>query len=171
MLSTRILSPERVARTLDRLAHEVVERNRGGEDMVVVGILRRGADLAEALAGQIAQIVGHDIPCYGLDVRPYRDDGDTVPPPGRDGRIHVADRHVLLVDDVLHTGRTARAALDAIVHHGRPRSIQLAVLVDRGGREYPIEATYFGRVLPAKPGERIVVANAAGGFAIDRRHA
>jgi len=156
---TLILSPERVERTIRRLAYEVVERNRGSEHLMLFGIYRRGPVVAQALADAIEAIDGQAVPVHGLDVGPYRDDrersGKTMPSPDED--IDVTDRAVILVDDVLFTGRTARAALDAIVHYGRPRSIQLVVLIDRGHREYPIQPDYVGRTIPTKHKERVVV--------------
>lgn len=154
-----ILSPERVQRTIRRLAYEVVERNRGSAHLTLFGIRRRGPVVAQALADAIEAIDGQVVPVHGLDVGPFRDDRQRFPetplPPDED--IDVTDRAVILVDDVLFTGRTARAALDAIVHYGRPRSIQLVVLIDRGHREYPIQPDYVGRTLPTKHKERVVV--------------
>ena len=159
MAKTLIMSPERVQRTLRRLAYEVVERNRGAERLEIVGIRRRGAALAEALAGEIAAIEGHRFDVHVLDVEPYRDDRDPAQEVEDRSQIHgeIDGRNVLLVDDVLFTGRTARAALDALVTYGRPGSIQLVVLVDRGHREYPIQPDYLGRFIQTKHKERIVV--------------
>ncbi len=161
------MSPERVQRTLSRLAYEIVERNRGAERLEVFGIRRRGAMLAEALAAQIEAVDGRPLAVHALDVQPYRDDRDrTQPLPNPAAPLaDVTDRAVILVDDVLFTGRTARAALDAIVRYGRPRSIQLVVLIDRGHREYPIQPDYVGRALPTKHKERVVV-EAGEGFAV-----
>jgi len=159
MGKTLVLSPERVRRTITRLAYEVVERHRGAEELVVVGIRRRGVALAEAVADEIGQIEGRTLPVSELDTTPYRDDlsGGEAPEEQSVMRAEIAGRDVLLVDDVLFTGRTARAALDALVQHGRPRTIQLAILVDRGHREYPIRPDYVGRSLQTKPRERVVV--------------
>ena len=157
---TLIMPPERVQRTLRRLAYEVVERNRGAEALEIFGIVRRGAALAEALAREIEATGAASVPVYPLDPRPYRDDRDRTTPTDapEDLGADVTDRAVVLVDDVLFTGRTVRAALDAIVHYGRPRSIQLVVLIDRGHhREYPIQPDYIGRRLPTKHKERVVV--------------
>ncbi len=154
-----LMSAERVQRTINRLACEIVERNRGGANLVVVGMRTRGAALAEALAAEIARQEGAPVPLGRLNVEPFRDDRDAperaidpaeAPPP-------IADRDVILVDDVLFTGRTVRAALDALVRFGRPRSIQLAVLVDRGHREYPVQPNYVGRLVQTKYRERVVV--------------
>lgn len=164
-----IMSPERVRRTLVRLACEVVERNRGVERLVVLGIRDRGVMVAERLAGEIRGISGQDVKVFGLDVRPFRDDvqrvaaSDASSPVGVE--LDVTGYDVLLVDDVLFTGRTARAALDAVVRLGRPRSIQFVVLVDRGHREYPIQPDYVGRLIQTKHRERVEVAT-DGTFAV-----
>lgn len=164
-----IMSPERVRRILVRLACEVVERNRGVERLVVLGIRDRGVMVAERLAGEIRGISGQDVKVFGLDVRPFRDDvervaaSDASSPVGVE--LDVTGYDVLLVDDVLFTGRTARAALDAVVRLGRPRSIQFVVLVDRGHREYPIQPDYVGRLIQTKHRERVEVAT-DGTFAV-----
>lgn len=158
MPRTALLSPERVRRTLTRLAYEIVERNRGGESLEVFGIIHRGVTLAETLAELIGEIEDLVVPVYPLDVTPFRDDrGDTPLPEPLDPRPNVQGRNVVLVDDVLFTGRTARAAMDAVLYYGRPASIQLAVLVDRGHREYPIQPDFVGRVIPTKHRERVAV--------------
>ena len=159
MATTSIMTTEQVRRTLRRLAYEVVERNRGAENLAIVGIRQRGTALARALAGDVSAITGRAFQVGMLDVARYRDDreGGALPEDRSDIQEDVTDRDVVLVDDVLFTGRTARAALDAIVRYGRPRSIQLAVLVDRGHREYPIQADYIGRAIPTKHRERVVV--------------
>lgn len=160
MAKTLLYSAERVARTLNRLAYEVIERNRGAKTLAICGIRRRGVTLAQALARRISEIEALQLPVNELDVTPYRDDRDarTETQDQSTFPVSVQDRDVILVDDVLFTGRTARAALDAIVHYGRPRSIQLAVLIDRGHREYPIQPDYVGRLIPTKHRERVVVA-------------
>jgi pyrimidine operon attenuation protein/uracil phosphoribosyltransferase len=166
MSRTLVLPASRIRRTLRRLAYEVVERNRGADTLVLFGILESGAPLADTLAHEIRQIAGADadaLVAHPLDVTPFRDDVDASPPPavpGDDvpgGDVDVTDRDVLLIDDVLFTGRTARAAIDAVVSLGRPRSIQLVVLVDRGHREYPIQPDYVGRLMQTKHRERVVV--------------
>ncbi len=153
------MSPERVERMLSRMAYEVVERNRGAADLEIFGILKSGAVVAEALARHIGAIEAHPFTVHALDVQAFRDDRDRSAPARApsNGAVDVTDRAVILVDDVLFTGRTARAALDAIIRYGRPRSIQLAVLIDRGHREYPIQPDYVGRALPTKHKERVVV--------------
>jgi pyrimidine operon attenuation protein/uracil phosphoribosyltransferase len=158
MPRTALLSPERVRRTLTRLAYEVVERNRGSETLEVFGIRTRGVALAETLARIIGEAGGRDVPVYALDVTPFRDDLPNAPDPKPlDPQPEVAGRDVVLVDDVLFTGRTARAAIDAVLAYGRPASIQLAVLIDRGHREYPIQPDFVGRVIPTKHRERVTV--------------
>lgn len=167
MPRTLIMESEQVERTLRRLAFEVIERNRGAGNLAVVGIRRRGSALAEALARQIANVDGTDLPVSRLDVAPYRDDRDRDAGDEDRSTIHGSfdARDVLLIDDVLFTGRTARAALDAVVRYGRPRSIQLIVLIDRGHREYPIQPDYVGRLLQTKHRERVVV-EVEGGFRV-----
>ncbi len=158
MPRTVLMTPERVRRTLARLAAEVVERNRGAERLLVFGLRRRGVGLAEALAAAVAETTGMDVEVVPLDVSSFRDDRpDMRPEPLADDAPDATDRDVLLVDDVLFTGRTARAALDAVLQHGRPRTIRLAVLVDRGGREVPVQPDFVGRTVPTKAAERIVV--------------
>ncbi len=158
-MRTLIMGKERLQRTLARLAHEVVERNRGASELVVFGIARKGIPVAEALAQHIRDIEGLDVRAHALDVRPFRDDRESSEAaqttPSR--AVEVTGQHVLLADDVLFSGRTARAALDAIVRYGRPASIQLVVLVDRGHREVPIQADYVGRTIPTKHRECVVV--------------
>ncbi|NBB74215.1 MAG: bifunctional pyr operon transcriptional regulator/uracil phosphoribosyltransferase PyrR [Bacteroidetes bacterium] len=155
---TLIMSPERVQRTLRRLAYEIVEHNRGAQRVELFGILQSGLPLAEALAREIGRIEDADLTAHGLNVMPFRDDRDTEASASAEAPVDVTDRDVILVDDVLFTGRTARAALDAVVQFGRPRSIQLVVLIDRGHREYPIQPDYVGRQLQTKHREQVTVA-------------
>jgi pyrimidine operon attenuation protein/uracil phosphoribosyltransferase len=158
-----VLDGDRIGRTLARIAHEIVERTRGMEELALVGIRRRGVPLARRLAGQIAQITGVDIPVGALDITLYRDDLmrhtlDTQPVVGStDIKFSIDDRRILLVDDVLYTGRTIRAALDALLEFGRPKTIQLVVLVDRGHRELPIKADYVGKNLPTSLSQSVQV--------------
>lgn len=161
------MAPERVRRMLTRIAYEIVERNRGSSSIEIVGIRRRGGAVAEALAEEISAIEGRALDVQELDVSPYRDDVDPAVDVKDESSIDrdVTDRDVVLVDDVLFTGRTARAALDALVQYGRPKSIQLAILVDRGHREYPIHADYLGQSLQTKHKERVIV-DVDGDFAI-----
>jgi pyrimidine operon attenuation protein / uracil phosphoribosyltransferase len=157
---TRVMGAEDVRRALTRISHEIVEHNRGTDDLVIVGIRTRGAPLGERIASSIASFEDAHIPSGALDVTLYRDDvairgprslESTTVPADVDGRV------VVLVDDVLYTGRTIRAAFDAILDLGRPRAIRLAVLVDRGHRELPVRADYVGKNLPTSSGEVVKV--------------
>ncbi|HEY6489769.1 MAG: bifunctional pyr operon transcriptional regulator/uracil phosphoribosyltransferase PyrR [Terracidiphilus sp.] len=157
----RLMSASEVERTLVRLAHQIVEKSNGSEDLALVGIKRRGVPLAQRLAHLISSIEKRPVDTGVLDIQFYRDDLSTadirpVVTPGAIG-FDVAGRDVILCDDVLYTGRTIRAALDALFDHGRPRRVQLAVLIDRGHRELPIEATYVGKVVPTSSREIIEV--------------
>jgi len=144
-----LMSASEIERTLVRLAHEIVEKNNGVENLVLIGIRRRGVPLAERLGELIGQIERTKIPIGSLDITFYRDDLSVVAPKPvvRKGElgVDVGDKDVILVDDVLYTGRTTRAAMDALFDHGRPRRVQLCVLIDRGHRELPIEAVFVGR--------------------------
>lgn len=157
----RLMSASEIERTLVRLAHEIVEKSNGSKDLALVGIKRRGVPLAERLGNLISAIEKRKIDIGTLDIQFYRDDLTTagvrpVVTPGAIG-INIEGRDVVLCDDVLYTGRTARAALDALFDHGRPRRVQLAVLIDRGHRELPIEATYIGKHVPTSRREIIEV--------------
>ena len=157
----RLMSASEIERTLVRLAHEIVEKRNGSADLALVGIKRRGVPLAERLGKLISGIEKREIETGVLDIQFYRDDLTTadvrpVVTPGSIG-FDVNGRDVVLCDDVLYTGRTIRAALDALFDHGRPRRVQLAVLIDRGHRELPIEATYVGRSVPTSSREIIEV--------------
>ena len=157
----RLMSASEVERTLVRLAHEIVEKSNGSEDLALVGIRRRGVPLAERLGKLISAIEKRPVSTGVLDIQFYRDNLSTtgvrpVVTPGAIG-IDINGRDVVLCDDVLYTGRTIRAALDALFDHGRPRRVQLAVLIDRGHRELPIEATYIGRRVPTSSREIIEV--------------
>ncbi len=157
----RIMSASEIERTLVRLAHQIIEKNNGAENLGLVGIRRRGVPIAERLATLIGGIEKRPVDTGVLDIRFYRDDLSThdVRPlvaPGSLG-FDVNGRDVILVDDVLYTGRTIRAALDALFDHGRPRHVQLLVLIDRGHRELPIEATFVGRTVPTSQREIIEV--------------
>lgn len=158
-MKTEILSPDRVARILTRIAYEIIERNKGASSLEVVGILRKGDRIAAALAERISETEGLGLHHRSLDVTDYRDDREAQPGEDRGSEKpgDFSGRDVILVDDVLFTGRTARAALDAVVQSGRPRSIQLVVLVDRGHREYPIQADYVGKKIPTKHREHVEV--------------
>jgi pyrimidine operon attenuation protein/uracil phosphoribosyltransferase len=154
-----VLDDRDIARALTRISHEILERNKGGEDLVLLGIPSRGVPLARRVAARIAAVEGYDVPVGALDVTMYRDDlrlkpartllPTEIPPGGIDGKV------VVLVDDVLFSGRTIRAALDALNDVGRPSAVRLAVLVDRGHRELPIRADFVGKNLPTSLVERV----------------
>lgn len=158
-----VLDEQAIRRALTRIAHEIIEKNKGIEGCVLVGIRTRGIYLARRLAERIQQIEGASISVGELDITLYRDDLSKVTennePLVKESEIPVdiTNQKVILVDDVLYTGRTVRAALDALVDIGRPSSVQLAVLVDRGHRELPIRADYVGKNIPTSSSEKIVV--------------
>jgi pyrimidine operon attenuation protein / uracil phosphoribosyltransferase len=146
---SQLMSASEIERTLIRLAHEIVEKNNGSDDLAFVGIRRRGVPLAQRLAKIIQRIEKKPVPVGTLDITLYRDDLSTLGPKPvvqkTEIEFPVAGKSVVLVDDVLYTGRTARAAMDALFREGRPRRVQLCVLIDRGHRELPIEAAFVGR--------------------------
>ena len=150
----QILSASEIERTLVRLAHEIVEKNNGVADLGLVGILRRGVPLAQRLAKILSRIEKATVPVGTLDITLYRDDLSAVGhrPEVKHSKLEfdIEDKNIILVDDVLYTGRTTRAAMDALFDHGRPRRIQLCVLIDRGHRELPIEAGFVGRRIETK---------------------
>lgn len=159
MSRTRIMSPKRVRRTLRRLAYEIIERNRGADSLEVFGIQESGVPLAQMVADEISAIEETSLGVHELDVTPFRDDRPDLDAPSvPESDVDVGDRDVIIVDDVLFTGRTARAALDAVLQYGRPGTIQLVVLIDRGHREYPIHPDCTGRLLQTKHREEVVVA-------------
>ena len=159
MTEKQILSADDIRRAITRIAHEVAERNEGVEGVLLVGIRRRGVPLAKRIAATLADFEGERVPVGTLDITLYRDDlGMRGPAPivrSTSIPIDITDRIVVLVDDVLYTGRTVRAALDALADLGRPARIQLAVLVDRGHRELPIRADFVGKNVPTAGDERI----------------
>ncbi|MGM0844529.1 MAG: bifunctional pyr operon transcriptional regulator/uracil phosphoribosyltransferase PyrR [Bacillota bacterium] len=160
---TVVLDQPAIRRALTRIAHEIIERNKGIQDCVLVGIKTRGIHLAERLANRIQEIEGAKIPVGEIDITLYRDDltvktqNDEPEVKGSDLPVDVTNKKVILIDDVLFTGRTVRAALDALMDIGRPSTIQLAVLVDRGHRELPIRADFVGKNIPTSSSEKIVV--------------
>ncbi len=158
MTGKQIMDGEAIRRALTRIAHEIVERNQGTEGLVLVGIRTRGAPLAERIARNIGRFEGVTPPVGCLDITPYRDDLTEPTAATQTGvSFPVTGSRVVLVDDVLYTGRTVRAAMDALTDLGRARSIQLAVLVDRGHRELPIRADYVGKNVPTSRRENIAV--------------
>jgi pyrimidine operon attenuation protein/uracil phosphoribosyltransferase len=154
---------DRISRALTRIAHEIVERNRGVDSVALVGIRSRGVPLARRIAQALKNITGDDVPTGALDITLYRDDlmrSQVGPQPlvrKTEISFSIDDRTIILVDDVLYTGRTTRAALDALIDFGRPRAIQLVVLVDRGHRELPIKADYVGKNIPTASNESVQV--------------
>jgi pyrimidine operon attenuation protein/uracil phosphoribosyltransferase len=156
-----IADGEEMRRVIQRIAHEIVERNRGTADLALVGIRRRGVPLAERVRKAIHRIEGVEVPLGVLDITLYRDDLRTISPQplvrSTELPFEIEDRVLVLVDDVLFTGRTVRAALEAIMDYGRPRVIQLAVLVDRGHRELPIRADFVGKNVPTSHRETVTV--------------
>jgi pyrimidine operon attenuation protein/uracil phosphoribosyltransferase len=157
----RLMSASEIERTLVRLAHEIVERNNGAANLGLVGIKRRGVPLAQRIAKLIETIERQPVDTGVLDISFYRDDLTTrdVRPVVEKGELgfDIEGRDIILMDDVLYTGRTIRAAMDALFDHGRPRSVQLLVLIDRGHRELPIEARFIGRIVPTSSREIIEV--------------
>ncbi|MEW6661653.1 MAG: bifunctional pyr operon transcriptional regulator/uracil phosphoribosyltransferase PyrR [Bacillota bacterium] len=160
-LKAQIMDGEKIRRALTRIAHEIIERNRTAENLVLIGIRRRGVPLAERLAKIIKEIEGVTLPVGILDITLYRDDLTTL---SYQPVVHktevpfsISGKRVILVDDVLYTGRTVRAALDALIDLGRPENIQLAVMVDRGHRELPIRADFIGKNLPTSRREVVAV--------------
>lgn len=160
-LKAHIMDAAGIARALSRLASEIVERNRGTKDLLLVGIRRRGVPLAERIADRIEQLEGQRPATGQLDITLYRDDLSTVGPRPvvnkTDIPADVTDSAIVLVDDVLYTGRTVRAALDELVDFGRPRIVELAVLIDRGHRELPIQADYVGKQVQTTDSEIVKV--------------
>jgi pyrimidine operon attenuation protein/uracil phosphoribosyltransferase len=160
-LKTELLDDKAMGRTLVRIAHEIIEKNKGIDDVVLIGIKRRGYPLAQRIAKLINQIEGTEISVGSVDITLYRDDLTTISDQplvkDEDLSIEIKNKKVVLVDDVLYTGRTARAAIDAVIDHGRPQLIQLAVLIDRGQRELPIRADFVGKNIPTSNDELVSV--------------
>jgi len=161
MTTKIIMASMEVKRTLIRLAHEIIERNKSTEKLVLVGIYTRGVPLAQRLSNNLESYCGCKIPVGSLDITPYRDDLNFQRKPHQAKKtqmpVNVKGLSVVLIDDVLFTGRSARAAMDAVTNLGRPKSMQLAVLVDRGHRELPIHADYVGKNIPSARHELIQV--------------
>ena len=160
MTANTVMQSADVARAVTRIAHEILESNRGSDNLVLLGIPTRGVTLAARIAAAIHAIDGVSVPLGSLDVTMYRDDLHENPlrePAPTTVPVDIDQATVVLVDDVLYSGRTVRAALDALTDRGRPDVVRLAVLVDRGHRELPIRADYVGKNLPSSPGERINV--------------
>ena len=162
MSERQVMSDDGINRALSRIAHEILERNRGAGDLLLVGIHRRGVPLAKRLSERLAEFEGVTVPVGSLDINLYRDDLRERKRPRV--RVHRTDlpvsikgQQVVLVDDVLYTGRTVRAALDALNDYGRPTQVQLAVMIDRGHRELPIRADYVGRNIPTARSEIVAV--------------
>ena len=155
-----ILDDRAMDRSLTRLAHEIIERNKGIKDIVIVGILTRGKPLANRIAEKISDIENTDVPVENIDITMYRDDLSKVgkePIVNDVNKFKVDNKKIVLVDDVIYTGRTVRAAMDALMDIGRPKTIQLAVLVDRGHRELPISPDFIGKNVPTSKNEVIKV--------------
>lgn len=160
-LKAVLLDEKAIQRTLKRISHEIIEKNKGTEDIVLIGIKSRGLPLAARIANIIESIEGNKIPVGSVDITMYRDDivvsKDKPQITGKVIDIDIKDKIVILVDDVLYTARTARAAIDAIIDTGRPKMIQLAVLIDRGHREIPIRADFVGKNVPTSKEESVLV--------------
>ncbi len=157
----KLMDKDEIRRSLLRLSHQILEKNREIEDLVVIGIHRRGVTLAERISKMMEEIKGKKLPTGTLDITLYRDDLTRIAyqPVVRNTNIlfPLDDKKVVLVDDVLYTGRTVRAAIDALIDFGRPKKIELVVLIDRGHRELPIRADYVGKNIPTSPGEMVEV--------------
>lgn len=156
-----VMDAVQLRRTIVRIAHEILERNKGVEGLILVGIRKRGVPLAERLAKAIEKVEGSSVPVGALDITLYRDDVQMIassPVVGKtEINVDITEKTIVLVDDVLFTGRTVRAALDELVDFGRPKAIQLAVMVDRGHREYPIRADFVGKNVPTAANETVEV--------------
>ncbi len=156
----KIMDEKAMNRSMKRLAHEIIEKNKGVEHVALFGILRRGLPIAHKIAAMIEEIEGIEVPVASLDITPYRDDmeqAEDFEVKANNISFSLKDKHVVLVDDVIFTGRSVRAAMDAVIAIGRPKTIQLAVLVDRGHRELPIRPDYVGKNVPTSNSEDIVV--------------
>ena len=151
-----IMNQEQISRTLKRMTHEIIERNQELHDIVLVGILKKGYPIASILKDNLKRFADIDIPLYSVDITNYRDDIKANATP-QVQELDVENKLVILVDDVLYTGRSVRAAMDALSDYGRPKQVQLAILIDRGHRELPIRADYIGKNIPTSRNEKVVV--------------
>jgi pyrimidine operon attenuation protein / uracil phosphoribosyltransferase len=162
LTKSRVMDPDDLRRAITRIAHEILERNGGTDDLAIIGIQTRGSFLARRIASVIGEIEHADVPVGVLDITLYRDDLQTIAEQPvvseSDIPFDVQGKTIILVDDVLYTGRTVRAALDEIIDFGRPKSVQLAVIVDRGHRELPIRADYVGKNVPTSGSEIVAVS-------------
>lgn len=150
------MNAEQLSRTIKRMTHEIIERNQDLKEIVIVGILKKGYPIANMLKENLKRFADIDVPLFPIDIHAYRDDiNEKVMPLMQDIDIH--DKNIILVDDVLYTGRSVRAAMDALSDHGRPKQIQLAILIDRGHRELPIRADYIGKNIPTSRTEKVIV--------------
>lgn len=154
----RILDEEHIRRAINRISNEILEKNENYEDIIFLGIIKRGNDIANRLSEKIYEIEGIRIPVYALNIRNFRDDikdalkvDESIKLPD----VDITDKNLIIVDDVMYTGRTARAALDAIVEMGRPSKVQLVAMIDRGHREFPIRADYVGKNIPTSRTENV----------------
>lgn len=156
---TVILDEQAVGRAITRISFEIVERNRGAEDLCLIGIMGGGVDIANRIAAKIGEIESREVECGRLDITCFRDDAQ--PPEGYSDRsvipFGIDDKRVVLIDDVMFTGRSVRAAIDAVMSRGRPQNVQLAILVDRGHRELPLRADFIGKNLPTSKDEKVLV--------------
>ncbi len=151
-----IMNEEQISRTLKRMTHEIIEHHADLSEIVLIGIQKKGYPIALAIQKNLKRFADVDVPLFGLDITPYRDDvkGMNIP---KKLNFNAYDKHVILIDDVLFTGRSVRAAMDAINDYGRPSQIRLAILIDRGHRELPIRADYIGKNIPTSKDEKVVV--------------
>jgi pyrimidine operon attenuation protein/uracil phosphoribosyltransferase len=156
MKMKEIMSQDQLTRTLKRMTHEIIERYHRLDDVILLGVLHKGFPIAKIIKQNLQDFAGVDVPVYPLDIRAYRDDLNEDIEKVHQG-FDAKDKTVILVDDVLYTGRTVRAALDAINFHGRPKKISLAILIDRGHRELPIRADFIGKNIPTALEEKVVV--------------
>lgn len=159
-MNKQIMDETTLKRTVMRISHEIIEKNKNIDDIVIVGIKRRGVTLAEMIRDNIRQIEETELPCESLDIHFYRDDlsrQTDMPVCALAEKFEVTGKNIILVDDVLYTGRTVRAAIEAVFSMGRPAKIQLAILIDRGHRELPLRADYVGKSIPTSRNEKISV--------------